>query len=247
MGRADLHIHTSEGDGLDSIETILAHTEERTGLDIIAITEHDDLDVALRAREVAARGGYRVQVVPGVEITTLEGHLIALFIEKPVTSFRRIEASIEAVLQQGGVCFVPHPGSWLTRSVSASTLDRLAASGSLPQALELANSSPASRLTLAAARRWNAGQYRLPGVGASDAHYREAIGSSFTEFEGTSTADLRDAFKTGLLSEATTSGGPVGALRRLRILALPVAGLRATPRKLGWRRTAWSFVRRYET
>ena len=84
MGKADLHIHTNLGDGLDSVESILDHVETETDLDVIAITEHDSLQVALNARETWARRGYSFDFVAGVEITTLEGHVVALYLEDPV-------------------------------------------------------------------------------------------------------------------------------------------------------------------
>ncbi|HEU0075114.1 MAG TPA: phosphotransferase, partial [Dehalococcoidia bacterium] len=77
MGKADLHIHTSHGDGLDSVERIFEHVEAHTALDVIAITEHDSLETALNAREAWARRGYGFDFVPGVEVTTLEGHVVA--------------------------------------------------------------------------------------------------------------------------------------------------------------------------
>jgi len=127
VGRADLHIHTREGDGLDSVQAIFDHVEAETDLDVIAITEHDHLETALRAREAWARGRYRFDFVPGVEITTLEGHVVALYLQEPVASLRRVEETIEAVRRQGGVCFAPHPTSWLTRSIGAGTFGRLLA------------------------------------------------------------------------------------------------------------------------
>src|SRR4051794_460960 len=105
MGSADLHIHTDAGDGLDSAQRILDHVETQTDLDVIAITEHDSLEVALRAHEAWARGSYRFDFIPGVEVTTLEGHLIALYLERPIASLRRVEETIDAVHAQGGVCF----------------------------------------------------------------------------------------------------------------------------------------------
>src|SRR3712207_816470 len=125
MGKADLHIHTNQGDGLDSIEAILDYVEEQTELDVIAITEHDSLDVAHAAREVWARRRYRFDLIPGVEVTTLEGHVVALFLERPVESLLRVEETLEAAHAQGGVCFVPHPTSWLTRSIGPATLERV--------------------------------------------------------------------------------------------------------------------------
>ena len=90
-GTADLHIHTASGDGMAPPRQILDYVEAETGLDVIAITEHDSLDVALRARELWARRRYRFDFVTGVEVTTLQGHLIALYLDEPVASLRPIE------------------------------------------------------------------------------------------------------------------------------------------------------------
>jgi predicted metal-dependent phosphoesterase TrpH len=180
-----------------------------------------------------------------VEITTLEGHLVALYLEEPVPSLRRVEETIEAVYAQGGVCFVPHPTSRLTRSISAATLDRLAASGLRPGGLELATASPTARFYLPRATRLNRERYQLPIVGASDAHFREAIGSGFTTFDGTSAEDLHAGFECGAISGGHNKFPRLRDIGLLRTLSLPVAGLRATPKQLGWRRTAWSFVSRY--
>ena len=43
MGSADLHIHTALGDGLAELPDLLAYAEERTDLDVIAVTEHDQI------------------------------------------------------------------------------------------------------------------------------------------------------------------------------------------------------------
>jgi predicted metal-dependent phosphoesterase TrpH len=226
MGKADLHIHSQHGDGLDSIEHILEHVAANTDLDVIAITEHDDLETAHHARNVWSREGYGFDFVPGVEVTTLEGHVVALYIEEPLPSLRHVEETIEAVRRQGGVCFVPHPMSWLTRSIGPGT-------------------SPTARFYLDKARCYNDENDRLPSVGASDAHFVQAIGSAHTQFDGESAADLRAALAKGSVS------GHRGRFPRLRdvglrrALSVPIAGLGATPRRLGWRRTAWSFVARY--
>src|SRR6185436_19528751 len=180
MGSADLHIHTDAGDGLDSAQRILDHVEAQTDMDVIAITEHDSLEVALRAREAWARSRYRFDFVPGVEVTTLEGHLIALYLERPIPSLRRVEETIDAVHSQGGVCFVPHPMSWLTRSIGPGTFARLwdVDGGPRFDAIDLESGSPAARVSAGKAGRLNETRYRLPVVGASDAHYVAAIGAA---------------------------------------------------------------------
>jgi hypothetical protein len=133
----------------------------------------------------------------------------------------------------------------LTRSIGSRVFARTNASGLQFDAIEACNASPISRFFLNTARRLNQEQYKLPEVGASDAHFACAIGSAWTEFEGKTAEDLRRAFAAGALQG---HAGHYPSLRRLgyaRALSLPVVGLRATPKKLGWRRTALSFVTRY--
>ncbi len=245
MGKADLHIHTRHGDGLDSIERIFEHVEARTDLDVIAITEHDSLETALDAREIWARSGHGFDFVPGVEVTTLEGHVVALYVEEPLPSLRPVEETIEAVRRQGGVCFVPHPMSWLTRSIGPGSFKRVAEAGLSFDAIELASASPTTRLYLDKARRLNDETYHLPVIGASDAHFTEAIGSAHTRFSGRSAKDLRIALSRGAIEGHASRFPRLRDVGLRRALAIPIAGLAATPRRLGWRRTAWSFVSRY--
>jgi predicted metal-dependent phosphoesterase TrpH len=245
MGKADLHIHTDEGDGVDSVEAILDHAQTKTDLDVIVVTEHDCLEVALNARELWARDRYRFDVVPGVEVTTLDGHLIALYVEEPVPSLQRLEETIEAVHGQGGVCFVPHPMSWLTRSVGPGTFERIASAGLQFDGIELASASPTTRLYAGKARRLNEQSYGLPCVGASDAHFKEAIGSAYTTFAGSSGGDLKQSFQSRTIEGCCATFPKLREIGLRRALSVPLAGLGATPRRLGWRRTLWSFVSRY--
>src|SRR5436189_2300642 len=61
--KADLHLHSTYSDGIDSIPKILEFVEHQTDLDVIAIADHDDVRGAHEARELAARRNYRVQIV----------------------------------------------------------------------------------------------------------------------------------------------------------------------------------------
>src|SRR5215471_9489563 len=89
-GTADLHVHTTGSDGVATAAQVLEYVERRTSLAVLAITDHDDLAPALHAREMHARGGYSFDFVPGMEVTTIEGHLLALFVEERVPSFRTL-------------------------------------------------------------------------------------------------------------------------------------------------------------
>ncbi len=116
LGRADLHLHTHASDGLMSARDLVDHVARETDLDVIAITDHDETCASLEAREWAARQGYRVQVVPGVEVTTRDGHLLALWVEERPPALRDLQVTAEWVLARGGLCIAPHPFTRLART-----------------------------------------------------------------------------------------------------------------------------------
>lgn len=238
MGKADLHIHTRVSDGMATIDQVLARAEE-CGLEVIAVTDHEDVTGGLRARELAAKRGYRLQVIPGAEITTLQGHLLALFVEATPRSFRGVESTVEMVHAQGGLAVVPHPMSWLTRSVSRRTLDRVCGAGEPGitfDAIETANPSPAGRLTGSAARHLNARLWRLPEVGGSDAHHLPHVGCGWTEFPGSSASDLKAAIADGTTRAAMRPYPSLGEVGLGQVTLGLAWGYAATPRKmLRWR------------
>ncbi len=246
MGTADLHIHTRHGDGMATVAELLDHVERTTSLDVIAVTEHDTLRASDEARELHARRAYRFELVTGMEVTTLDGHLLALYVDEPVASFQRMEPTLEAIHKQGGIAIVPHPLSWLTRSVKAAVLDRVSAArrtdGVYFDAIEEYNMSPAGRVTSARARALNRERFHLAAVGCSDAHFLAAVGSARTVFEGRTAADLRAAI------EATATSGEAGRAPRMselgyRNIALQSwRGMMATPRNMGWVPTIRSFI-----
>lgn len=248
MGKADLHIHTALGDGMAEIPELLDYVEEKTDLTAIAVTEHDDLTPAQIAREHLARGRYRFDIIAGSEVTTLEGHLLALFIEEPVPSLKPLIDTIEAVHRQGGLCVIPHPMSWLTRSLGQRTIERVMAHDDdliYFDGIEVVNLSPGGRVTMEKARRLNDEQFHLAAVGGSDAHFLAAVGSSYTVFEGHGAEDLRQA----ILSRTTSGGnGHYPSLSEIglgQVVRQQWRGLAVTPRKMGFMRTVGSFFRRY--
>ena len=248
MGKADLHIHTARGDGMADLPELLDYVQEKTDLTVIAVTEHDDLRPGLEARDMCARGRYRFDVVPGAEVTTLEGHLLALYLEEPVASLRPLRETLEAVHRQGGLCIIPHPMSWLTRSIGQRVLERVLREGRdgvYFDGIEVANQSAGARVSLGKARRLNEQRYHLAAVGGSDAHFLAVVGSAYTVFDGQGADDLRQA-----ILARTTQGvnGRQPSLREIGLVQVArqqVRGLMVTPRKMGWRRTIASFVRRF--
>lgn len=234
MAKADLHLHSRLSDGFPTIEALLAYVEHNTTLDVIAVTDHEDATGGQRARELAAKRGYRCEVIVGAEVTTWQGHLLALFIEEAPKSFRSIEATLEAVHGAGGLAVIPHPMSWLTRSLSRRTIDRIIARGepgSTFDAIELCNPSPAGRVTSRRAIREN-GRWGLSATGSSDAHHLLHVGTGWTEFEGGGAEGLRRAI-LGRTAVARMSAYP--SLREIGYGTAALGllwGYAATPRKM---------------
>jgi len=193
MGKADLHIHSAYGDGTATIEDILGYVERKTDLDLIAVTDHDNIEGSLRARELVAKGNYRFEVMVGMEITTLAGHLLALGIEKPIRRFLSLPKTIEKIHKQGGICIIPHPVSWLTRSIGLGAIKRVmnrADEGLYFDGLETFNPSGAGQIIFERVNELNQRLLGLPQFGGSDAHHLGGIGTGYTLFKGRTAADF---------------------------------------------------------
>jgi len=80
---------------------------------VIAVTDHDTIEGALRAAEHAARWT-RLQVVLGEEVSSRDGHIVALFIEKKIRPGMTAAATVHAIHDQGGLAVAVHP-FWRTQ------------------------------------------------------------------------------------------------------------------------------------
>ncbi|MGE3077016.1 MAG: PHP-associated domain-containing protein [Dehalococcoidia bacterium] len=220
-----------------TVSEVLEYIEHRTDLDVVAITDHEDAGGGLLARDLAVKRGYRFEVIAGAEVTTLQGHVLALFIEQTPPSFRRVESTLEMIHSQGGLAIAAHPLSWMTRSISARTLNRLAVEGGGRfDAIELGNPSPAGLRTANRARELNASQWNLPETGGSDAHHLPHVGTGWTEFIGSTAADLFDAIRLGGTLARTTAYPAMRQIGYGQLAAGLAWGYSATPRKLLGRR-----------
>ncbi len=215
MGFADLHIHSNASDGTATVAAILRYASEHTDLDVIAIADHDRLDSSLQACEQAAN--YRVEAIPAMEISTSEGHLLALFIEKPGMPF--VETA-QRVRLLGGLPIVAHPLDRFAPSLGGKHLRRIVRLyPGLLAGIEVANGSQLDlrRNIMAETLRWDTG---LPALGNSDAHVLEAIGNTRTAFAGHSAAALRQALENGEVVPLPTRRPPHFMRRHLLKLAL---------------------------
>ncbi len=194
-GKADIHMHSTYSDGCATIQQILDHVQHTTALDVIAITDHDVIDGALRARDLWSKGSYRFDFIVGEEVTTKEGHLLGLFIEKQVPSGLSMERSIDLIHEQGGLAVIAHPlHRFFRHSCQREVMDRIHASKEVWfDGIETWNASFCGIYANQVAMRINREIYGLAELGNSDAHALNSIGSGMTWFEGKNAVDLRKA------------------------------------------------------
>ncbi len=197
MGLADLHVHTIYSfDGTASVPAVLQRARQ-VGLDVIAITDHDVVEGARLALDLAPV--YGIEVIPGIEISTADGDLLALSVWERIAPGRSLIETVLAVRERGGVCIVPHPQArgLGMRSVAVPTLVKALLHPGVADTLvgvEAYNATALDRMGIATARLLTSG-LNLASVGNSDAHVTAAIGLGATEFPGHTAADLLAALR----------------------------------------------------
>ncbi len=203
-------MHTTASDGWPSPHQLVDHARA-TGLDVIAVTDHDTIEGALRAAEHAA-GRSRPHVIIGEEVSSRQGHIVGLFIERRIRPGMSAAATVHAIHEQGGLAVAVHPFWRTQRRAPAAPVHGvgwLAAELDF-DAIEVENATPGFYVFNHMARSMNVGRGAAE-VGGSDAHILDAVGRAFTEFPGKTPKVLRAA-----IENATTVAGR----RRYRAMGL---------------------------
>ncbi|MBP1923550.1 putative metal-dependent phosphoesterase TrpH [Halorubrum alkaliphilum] len=105
--RIDPHVHSEASyDGHEPVELILEHAAD-IGLDAVVITDHDTTTGSVRAAEIAA--DYGLIGIPGVEVSTAHGHLLAIGVDRVPPRRLSYAETIAWVHDHGGIAVVPHP------------------------------------------------------------------------------------------------------------------------------------------
>lgn len=204
LGRADLHIHTTASDGAASVIDVLNFIATNRKLDAIAITDHDTLDASLWAYE--RKHLYPFDIIPAVEVSSCEGHVLALWVTKPIKRAMNLADTVAAIHEEGGLAVLAHPfHPFITKHAEQAMRHFRRPEGLLEagfDALEIHNSGIAGT-----GFNWLAAQIaRRIGIAitaGSDAHTLGAIGTGETCFAGRSAEDLRHA----LITKSTKAKG----------------------------------------
>ena len=207
MGKADTHLHTQYS-GFSRLgvmkfpESVISPAMQvdkgrKNGMDVIAITDHDETRGAFIAQEYAKKYD-DIDVIVGEEITTHDGEIIGLFLTERIPYDLPIEETVDIIREQGGIVIAPHPFSYhvfgLKEQILTLDIDGFETiNGGHPDSY----SNKFAKLVMD----------RYPGrwaeMSGSDAHSLYTSGYNWTEFEGTTAED----FRKSILNRTTKAAG----------------------------------------
>ncbi len=190
--KLDLHVHTNRSQDAFTKPDELAPNTRRAGLDGLAITDHNIL---------ASNTMDGLMTVPGIEISSREGHIIGLGISAPVPRGIPADQTIQRIKQLGGVSIIAHPYDLFRSAIDPETLTVI------PDAIETINSASFLHSVTWKRAREFAERNNLPQTAGSDSHIPETIGRAFTTIDcndGT-VSSILDAIREGSI---TPTGRP---------------------------------------
>lgn len=197
LWEVDLHLHTSASHDCLAEPSEVVERAREEGLDRIAVTDHDEIEGALDARQIDAD-----LVIVGEEVRTDEGvDVTGLFLHRRIPPGWPLPEVADAIRAQGGLVYLPHPFD-PRRGVPPELVDGLAPHVDVVEAFNArVHDVSANRR----ARRW-AEDRGLPVGAGSDAHLLSEIGRGRVHLP-----PFRDpAAFLEALGDARVSGRPSG-------------------------------------
>ncbi len=186
-----MHTHCEYSPDSRTPVAVQALAIKAAGLDVVCATDHNTIEGALRLRELA--DGFRVII--GEEVSSRDGEIIGLFLEKAIPRDLSAEETIARIHDQGGLVSVPHPYSHnRIYRIRREALERV---WPTIDAIEVFNAREAiandNRRALAFSQLHN-----IPGAVGSDAHRPWEIGRAYLEIpDFTGRDDFMASLKSG--------------------------------------------------
>ncbi len=193
----DLHNHTrySPDSKLDPAE--LVRRAGKLGLGGLAITDHNSVEGA-RIAEEAARDLPGFVVIPAIEISTREGHVLAYGVREAIPRDLSPAETADRVRAAGGLAVAAHPYRFW------SGLGERAALSARFDAYEVHNARTLRGGNERAAEL--AARSRVPGrTGGSDTHFLQELGRGVTALDGE--GESADGILQAIASGRTTAAG----------------------------------------
>ena len=195
MIQADLHLHTNYSfDASTNPKTIVEQLHAHPHIKAVAITDHTTIKGCYKVREVAS--AYEdILIIPGFEISAVEGELIILGVTELPSKPWNVENVIDFAKERDGLIIVPHPYRGYGLGDSAKNYD--------VDAIEVLNGISPPQVNKMAEKL--AQTMSLPGVAGSDAHHANELWTVYTEVKASSdTSEILKAIKKGLVKVAST-------------------------------------------
>jgi len=197
--KLDLHVHTNHSPDSSTDRNIVAQIVKARGLDGIAVTEHD-VASSFESDEIL--------VVPGIEVSSRQGHILALGPCEAVPKGLSAERAIELLRAQGCVIVVPHPYDRSSPSIDPLHL------GVSVDAIETVNSSSIPFESSKRKAENAAKVLSLSMVAGSDSHIPSTIGDAYTlvEVSSSSVGSVLEAVRAG---RTTPYGSPTSIKNKI--------------------------------
>lgn len=182
MLKVELHIHTKYSyDSSTSLKEVVDVCIKK-GIDAVAITDHNEIEGALRLTQIAL-----FKVIVGQEILTKEGEITGLFIKHSIPPGLSIEETLKRIKKQGGLVYLPHPFDKFTRK-TAINKNQIVKHMSNIDIIEGFNGRSVDTLSNKKAVKLANKFNKLVGIG-SDAHTKYEIGRNYLEMPDFSNAE----------------------------------------------------------
>lgn len=204
MYKIDLHTHSvASHDGGISAEQY-ARVLSTNLLDVIAVTDHNRIDFALRLQESLGD-----RIIVGEEIMTTGGELIGLYLTERIRPGLSPLETITQIKEQGGLVYVPHPFESIRKGLHPGTLEELL---DYLDIIEVCNGRAFLQNRHAQTVIW-AKLNHIIGAASSDAHGVRGLGKTYTRVKKLPAADD--------LVETIAAGTPVTERPGVRSLLYP--------------------------
>jgi predicted metal-dependent phosphoesterase TrpH len=206
----DCHVHTADSyDSSATVEAVVRAASE-AGIDGFVVTDHDRIERSLRAADRASDFG--LLGIPGVEVSTLDGHLLAIGVTSRPESGRPLDETVRSVRAAGGVAVIPHPFQVSRHGVSQGAIDDC-------DGIEAFNAHSMTGLRNSQAERF-AAAHGYPRFGGSDAHRAAFVGRGVTHVEtGVARPTVNDVLEAMRAGRTDVGGRRTSWLQYLSKLA----------------------------
>lgn len=171
MYKIDLHTHSvASPDGGITAEQY-AHALSKGLLDIIAVTDHNQIDFAVGLQKQLGD-----KIIVGEEIMTTMGEIVGLYLSERVVPGLSPQETIRQIKEQNGLVYIPHPFESVRRGLHPAILEELVDHLDI---IEVCNGRAWVQNRGAQAVIW-AKLNHVVGAASSDAHGPRGLGRTYT-------------------------------------------------------------------